>query len=151
MITAYRFAPLIFSNDLSGNGAKLFGGRWNSQGIPAIYTSLSISLALVELFIHKKTYDEIVVNQLMEISIAEDITSEIDYRKLKRNWQQDENYCQYMGNEFLVNKSSIILKVPSAIIEEENNLVLNPMAKDFSKKVKVKKITPFSFDKRLFK
>jgi len=151
MITVYRFAPGMFSKDLSGNGAKAFGGRWNSMGIPAVYTSFTISLALVELFIHKRTYEEIVVNQLMEITIADTIEHSIDHKKIKAGWQDDEAYCQYMGNEFLQQKSSICLKVPSAVIEEESNLVLNPLAVDFSQKVKVKKVTPFLFDGRLFK
>lgn len=151
MITVYRFAHEQFSKDLSGNGAKLFGGRWNSIGLPAVYTSFTISLALVELFIHKATYEEIIVNNLMEITIADTISTKIDYTKLKANWQNDESYCQYIGNQFLTTQSSICMSVPSAIIEQENNLVLNPLAKDFNKKVKIKKVKPFVFDGRLFK
>lgn len=150
MITVYRFAPIIYSNDLSGNGAKLYGGRWNSIGTPAIYTSFTISLALVELFIHKKTYEEIIVNQLMEITINDTIETKIDYHKLKNNWQDDAGYCQYIGNQFLA-MEQVGMIVPSAVIEQENNLVLNPLSKDFLKKVKIKKIKSFSFDDRLFK
>lgn len=151
MITVYRFAPSIYSNDLSGYGAKLYGGRWNSIGTPAVYTSFTISLALVELFIHKKTYEEIIVNELMEITIADIIESKIDYQKLKDNWQDDAGYCQYIGNQFLAQQQDVGIIVPSAIIEQENNLVLNPLSKDFLKKVKIKKIKSFSFDERLFK
>lgn len=151
MITVYRFAPERFSTDLSGTGAKLFGGRWNSIGVPAVYTSFTISLALVELFIHKNTYDEILINHLMEITIADNISTKIDYNKLKQNWQNDESYCQYIGNQFLTAPTTIGMSVPSAIIEQENNLVLNPMSKDFNKKVKIKKVKPFLFDGRLFK
>ncbi|MBC7587780.1 MAG: RES domain-containing protein [Chitinophagaceae bacterium] len=151
MITVYRFAPEIFSNDLSGAGARIYGGRWNSIGIPAIYTSFTISLALVELFIHKRTYEEIVVNQLMEITIADTIHQSIDHHKIKNNWQNDASYSQYMGSEFLLHKKSLGIKVPSAIIEQESNVVLNPLAPDFNKKVKIKTVKPFLFDGRLFK
>lgn len=151
MITVYRFASVAYANDLSGNGAKLFGGRWNKVGIPALYTSFTISLALVELFIHKNTYEEIRVNQLLEITITEDIQQQISFNKLKPNWQNDAAYCQYMGSQFLLAKNSIGIKVPSAIIEQESNLLLNPMAIDFNKKVKIKKINPFVFNDRLFK
>ncbi len=151
MITVYRFAPERFSADLSGTGAKLYGGRWNSIGVPAVYTSFSISLALVELFIHKNTYDEILINHLMEITITDSISTKIDYTKLKQNWQNDESYCQYIGNQFLTAQTAIGISVPSAIIEQENNLVLNPLSKDFNKKVKIKKVKPFVFDGRLFK
>lgn len=151
MITVYRFAPEMFSNDLSGNGARFFGGRWNNIGIPAVYTSFTISLALVELFIHKRTYEEITVNHLMEITISDTVQHSINHTKIKKGWQNDEAYCQYMGSEFLQQKSAVCIQVPSAVIEEESNLVLNPLAPDFNKKVKVKNVKPFLFDGRLFK
>ncbi|MDE3235775.1 MAG: RES domain-containing protein [Bacteroidota bacterium] len=151
MITVYRFASERFAHDLSGTGASLFGGRWNSVGIPAVYTSFSISLALVELFIHKQTYEDIRINHLMEITIDTTIDFRIDLKKLKKGWQHDAAYCQFMGNQLFSSTNTTAISVPSAIIEEENNLVLNPMAKDFAKKVKVKKVRPFNFDHRLFK
>lgn len=151
MIVVYRFAPIQFINDLSGKGAMLFGGRWNSIGLPAVYASYTISLALVELFIHKETYQDILANQLMEITIDDTISSTIENKKLKKHWQLDAQYSQLMGNDFLTNKSSLCLQVPSAIIEEENNIVLNPQHIDFSKRVRIKKVRSFSFDNRLFK
>jgi RES domain-containing protein len=141
----------MFSRDLSGKGASLFGGRWNSIGVPAVYTSFTISLALVELFIHKRTYDEIVVNQLLQITIDEALVHKIEHTKIKKGWQHDAAYCQFMGNAFLKQAEAICLSVPSAIVEQESNLVLNPLAKDFNKKVKIKSIKPFQFDERLFK
>ena len=102
MITVYRFTPIQFIDDLSGRGAMLFGGRWNSIGLPAVYTSLTISLALVELFVHKDTFQDIKANHLMEITINEPITSIIQNKKLKVNWQMDAPYSQLMGNDFLL-------------------------------------------------
>lgn len=151
MITVYRFTHPKYNQDLSGNGAKLFGGRWNEIGIPALYTSFTISLALVELFVHKNSFEEIAINELLEITIDDEIAATIDYKKLKKNWKTDEEYCQFMGTQFLKYENKIALQVPSAIIEEENNLVLNPLAKDFLKKVKIKKVKVFDFDERLFK
>ena len=69
MITVYRFVPKQFIDDLSGKCAMLYGVRWNSIGLLAVYTSYTISLALVELFIHKQTFQDILENQLMEITI----------------------------------------------------------------------------------
>ena len=59
MITLYRFAHEKYKDDLSGDGARLFGARWNSKGNPVVYTSNAISLALLELLIHSISYDEI--------------------------------------------------------------------------------------------
>ncbi len=151
MITVYRFAPKQFIDDLSGKGAMLYGGRWNSIGLPAVYTSYTISLALVELFIHKQTFQDILANHLMEITIDEKLPSIIENKQLKKNWQSDAQYSQLMGNDFLTNPKNLCLQVPSAIIEEENNMVLNPQHKDFYKKVQIKQVRPFSFDNRLFK
>ena len=151
MITVYRFAPKQFIDDLSGKGAMLYGGRWNSIGLPAVYTSYTISLALVELFIHKQTFQDILANHLMEITIDEKLPSIIENKKLKKYWQSDANYSQLMGNDFLTNPQNLCLQVPSAIIEEENNMLLNPQHKDFYKKVHITQVRPFSFDNRLFK
>jgi len=151
MITVYRFAPKQFIDDISGKGAMLFGGRWNSIGLPAVYTSYTISLALVELFIHKDTYQDILANQLMEITIDGAVSNMISNKKLKKNWQQDALYSQLIGNDFLNDTNNLCMQVPSAIIEQENNIVLNPQYIDFSKKVRIKKVRQFTFDNRLFK
>ena len=51
----YRLANGEFTHDLSGKGAKLYGGRWNSFGLPAVYTTEHISLAVLEILVHVKT------------------------------------------------------------------------------------------------
>lgn len=151
MITVYRFAHQKYNNDLTGTGAKIYGGRWNDIGIAALYTSYTISLALVELFIHKNTFTDIVLNQLLEITVDAEISHTINYKKLKSNWKNDVEYCRYIGSEILLNENAFAISVPSAIIEQESNVILNPTAKDFNKKVKIKKINTFEFDERLFK
>ena len=116
MITVYRFASKQYMDDLSGKGAMLYGGRWNSIGLPAVYTSFTISLALVELFVHKQTFEDIVINQLMEITVDDTLKNIIEYKKLKKYWQSDAQYSQLMGNDFLSNSQNLCLQVPSAII-----------------------------------
>ena len=146
----YRFANKKYSHDISGEGSRLFGGRWNSKGIPALYTSLTISLALLELLIHSTSYDEIVTNQLMIIDANLDEATDITLKQLKVNWQHDEDYCKFIGDNFLQSSSSLLFKVPSVVIPEEHNIVINPKHKDFSK-VKIKSVRSFEFDVRLFK
>lgn len=151
MITLYRFAHEKYKDDLSGDGARLFGARWNSKGNPVVYTSNAISLALLELLIHSISYDEIKLKVLMTIEISGDIEiPEIKLNKLKQDWQQDEGNTRWIGDEFLKSSSSLLLKVPSAIIPEETNVLINPLHKDM-KRVKVKIAREFEFDSRLFK
>ena len=145
----YRFARSIFSRDISGEGAKIFGGRWNSKGKPVLYTSASISLSLLELLIHSASYDEIVVNDLMIIDTGTDSPGLLEHNKLKRGWEKDFEYSKFIGDGFLSENLSLLLSVPSAIIPEENNILINPLHKDF-KKVKIKSVRTFSFDARLF-
>ena len=145
----YRFCRPQY-DALSGEGARLFGGRWNSKGKSAVYTSLTISLSLLELLIHAVSYDEILINNLAVIELPEDNISEISVSQLKASWQEDENYSKYIGDEFLSSQTTLILKVPSVIIAEENNILINPKHKDF-KKIKIKSANHFKFDARLFK
>lgn len=145
----YRFSNPKF-DVLSGEGARLFGGRWNSKGKSAVYTSLTISLSLLELLIHAVSYDEILINHLAVIEIPDDSVSEISTAQLKTTWQNDEEYSQFIGDEFLTAQSSLILKIPSVIIPEEKNILINPKHKDF-RKIKIRSASKFKFDVRLFK
>ena len=146
----YRFSAERYSMDLSGEGAKRFGGRWNSKRIPVVYTSAQVSLSLLELLIHSISYNEIIGNRLTIIEVPDKSFAEIDIKSLKTGWQADDTYSKYIGDQFLSSLSHLLLKVPSAVIPIEFNFLINPRHKDFSK-VKVYSADPFSFDLRLFK
>ncbi len=128
----------------------MFGGRWNSKGKAVIYTSSTISLSLLELLTHSISYEETIKNELISIEVSSANYKEISINELKINWQDDEDYTKFIGNGFLKSQSSLLLKVPSAIIPEESNMLINPRHKDF-KKIKVKSTRVFKFDVRLFK
>jgi RES domain-containing protein len=152
MIKVYRFAPEKFCKDFTGTGAKLFGGRWNTIGVEALYTSASISLAMVELFVHKQVFGDVIDMHLVEIELdIKKATSIIDKKKLKSNWKTDYDYCQYIGTEFLHVDSNFCLQVPSAIVDEENNFILNPRCDNFKQLIAQINVRPYYFDVRLFK
>jgi RES domain-containing protein len=145
----YRLANEEFTYDLSGKGAKLYGGRWNSIGMPAVYTTEHISLAVLEILVHIKTLQTPLNYYLitLEIPLSTALVS-IDNKKMKRNWKDDPSYLQSIGDEFLHSKKSLVLKVPSAIIEVENNFIINPAHPDIEK-IKILSAENFIFDKRL--
>ena len=87
---------------------------------------------------------------LMQITVPENLMQSLSVNALKQTWQKDIDYSRFIGNEFLKTKKSLLLKVPSAIIPEETNVLINPAHPDF-KKVKIIKASPFQFDTRLFK
>ena len=146
----YRFVNKNYSVDISGEGARLKGGRWNSKGFPVVYTSTTISLSLLELVIHSTFYEEIQSNWLMKLDMPDSFTASLTDLSLKPDWMDDPDYSRFIGNSFLKSKKSLLLQVPSAIIPEEYNILINPLHPDM-KKIKIIKASPFQFDSRLFK
>jgi RES domain-containing protein len=145
----YRFSRSEYAN-ISREGARLKGGRWNSKGFPVIYTSSAISLALLELLIHSASYEEIHSNVLIQIEVPDIPIKVLVKTSLKQNWQKDIDYSRFIGNEYLKSKESLLLKVPSAIIPDEYNVLINPEHPGF-KKVTLSSAKIFEFDVRLFK
>ena len=146
----YRISNSIYSNDISGTGAKLNGARWNSKGVQALYTSQQISLAVLEMLVNTNFKDYAIPLDLMYIKLPEQPVTTIESSGLKNNWRDDPEYTRYMGDEFFKQKRSLILRVPSAVIQEEYNYLANPLHPDF-KKIKIIKTKSFWPDERLFK
>ena len=146
----FRFSPKEFVNEINGEGAKQRGGRWNSVGLPVLYTSTAISLALLELFTYNASYEELKNNYLAKIEVPEILAANTTLISVKKNWLKDIGYTRYIGDSFLSEKKSLLLKVPSAIIPDEYNVLINPLHKDISK-IKIISASSFQFDNRLFK
>jgi len=146
----YRLATGSYKDDISGTGAKIFGGRWNSPGMAVLYTAENISLALLEILVRTGRKNIPSSYRLLKLSVPDTVRMfTITETKLKRSWEDDLAYTQWMGDELLKARETLLLKVPSAIVPEENNLLLNPTHSDY-KKVKIISTSVFDFDKRLF-
>jgi RES domain-containing protein len=146
----YRICNEKFKDDISGNGAKQFGGRWNSKGIAMLYSSEHISLSALEMLVHNHFQDFAIPLSLLKIALPISLNlKEIKNAKLKQEWQNDASYTKFIGNEFVKSETDLFLKVPSAIVPEEFNVLINPMHKDF-KKVKIVEQKIFKTDKRFF-
>jgi RES domain-containing protein len=146
----YRITNSLYKDDLSGQGAKIYGGRWNIAGFPALYTSEHISLCVLEMLVNISLPESQINYHLLQINIPDSIEPAlISRKKLKQNWEEEETYTSFMGTEFLKNKQSLVLKIPSAVISDENNYLLNPLHSDF-RKISISKCQPFKFDNRLF-
>ena len=149
-MTVHRICGEAHNNDISGTGSKLFGGRWNSKGIPMLYVSENISLSVLEMLVHNNFKDFSIPLSILKILLPETILiNDIKISKLKPDWQDDISYTKFIGNEFIKSNINLVLKVPSAVINEENNLLINPLHKDF-KKVKITEVKTFRTDKRFF-
>lgn len=146
----YRFAHHLFADDLTGTGAKLHGGRWNNIGTNVLYTSGSISLALLEILVNAGSFEALQPFKLIQLTLPETaIKYQINIKNLKKNWHQDIGYTQWMGTEILQEKKALVIECPSAIIPQESNFLLNPLHKDYPK-IRMKEVRDFYFDERLF-
>lgn len=145
----YRITNQTYANDISGNGAALYGSRWNSKGLPLLYTSQFISLSILESLVHLKKGEIPPSQYLLHIEIPdENEIAEISYKKIKKNWDREPDYTQWLGDQFLRNKQGMILKVPSAIVPQESNFLLNPLHPNF-KKIRIVSSELLQLDKRL--
>lgn len=150
----YRISKTKYINDLSGTGAKLYGGRWNEKGIPLVYTSSSISLAILESLVHFSFNMAPPDMSIATIYIPDNIfESSMDIKslgKLPNSWNENlpNPKTQQFIKKWINNKNSLILKVPSAINSREFNYLINPLHKDINLII-LQDIVPFSFDKRL--
>lgn len=146
-LTVYRICKNEFINDLSGAGAKLYGGRWNAVGMPAVYTSGSIALALLEILCYipmqliKNNYS------IAAITIKNADIKDILPNHLPHNWQQNKDVCQQVAQQIFLNSNYHVIKVPSAVIGQECNFVVNPNAKDLN--ITISEIWPLTLDLRL--
>jgi RES domain-containing protein len=147
----YRMAIAAYQRDLSGEGSKVYGGRWNSPGFAAIYTAENISLSVLEILVAADKYNIPPDYYLLKLDIPDDLQiKKITASKLKDRWNDDAGYTQFIGSNFLNSGKEPILKVPSVIVREENNYLLNPAHPDF-KRIKITSADPFELDIRLFK
>ena len=105
----FRFSPEQFSNEINGEGARQRGGRWNSVGLPVVYTSITISLSLLELLIYNVSYEELKNNYLMKIEVPEVLAGNMTRISVKKQWQKDIGYSRFIGDSFLTAKKSLLL------------------------------------------
>lgn len=122
----------------TGEGARIAGGRWNSQGLPVVYASEHLSLAVLEILVHAPNLDaRLVARARAAITAPDDAIEEILPRVLPKNFGTLTPYSvtQSVGDEWLRTKRSVALIVPSAIVPIERNVLLNPLHPDFQRAV----------------
>lgn len=139
------------TQDLSGTGAFLVGGRWNNEGTYALYTSENPSLALLELLVHTDPAD--LPPQLFLITIDVSDTApvyQVQAKDLPRDWRLVGNQeLKEKGDVLLGEQKYLIIKAPSAVFPGQYNYILNPAFAGFSKLVKIKKVEELQVDPRL--
>ena len=146
----YRLTPKKYATDLSGTGAKLYGGRWNRVGVSILYTSENLSLCVLENIVHINNPAFLPTFQAITIEIP-DSFQEYSINDFPGNWREQEGFenLRKLTDDFVEKREFLVMKVPSAIIDVEYNFLINPQHSLF-KEVKIINQQEFSFDQRLF-
>lgn len=148
----YRLSRKKYGTALSGAGAAIRGGRWNLRGTEMIYTADSRALAMAKVAVYL-TLDTLPPDYMMLTIFIPDSVSvqQMQPYQLPGNWHIFPHLrdTQLVGEKFIQEEKSCLLKVPSAIVPGDYNILLNPKHKEFSK-IKVVDQQDFPFNHRLF-
>lgn len=134
----------------SGEGSRRVGGRWTPPGYPAVYTASSRALAVLETVVHtgQTVFPS---HHVIEVEVPDDLDIEtVDIHYLSKEWQSNPAplELQSIGQEWLASGSTVLLRVPSAIVPQESNYVINPVHPDFVR-LQLSEPIPFKIDGRL--
>ncbi|MEM1083705.1 MAG: RES family NAD+ phosphorylase [Verrucomicrobiota bacterium] len=145
----YRIAkPAYAASALSGEGARLYGGRWNPPGLRCVYAAESRSLAVLELLVHLNGRSRAMKFKLLTIEFDGGFLAEAS--RLPAGWDAHPagKSSQSIGKDWLSAAKKPALRVPSVVIPEETNLLLNPAAPGFEH-IRVIEEQDFQLDPRL--
>ena len=154
--TVWRIAtdtPTYEADDLSGAGAKATGGRWNSLGVPVVYTSQTRALACLETVVHLNAGGLPLNRYLVQVDIPDAIWAaarEETAASLPVGWDAEPagRASIAFGSAWVHSGSSALLIVPSVIVPEECNLLINPQHPD-SAQISATKVRKWLYDPRL--
>jgi RES domain-containing protein len=135
---------------LDGEGARLWGGRWNSVGVPMVYTASSLALAALEYFVHMEPEMRRKSELPKLIAVAARVppgsVATFNMATLRRGYGIPD--CQMAGDAWFLAQASLGLAVPSQVIPRENNILLNPRHLDM-RHVTIEITEEFVFDDRM--
>jgi RES domain-containing protein len=151
VITAWRIVDVAFADDVfSGEGARIFGGRWNKKGYRVVYTAATTSLATLELIVTTPRTQRLSEYVVGSCTFPEVLVEDVDPARLPPNWRDYPPPAELraIGTEWLVSASSAVLSVPSVVVPNERNYLINP-EHEYFRSVDVGPVVPFRLDLRL--
>ena len=151
MIRAWRITHQRYTEKaFTGEGAYLYGGRWNNPGYRIVYLSNSIALATLEILVNGVQPAEI--NNYVHISVdmPEQLITVLEDDALPDDWKKDPipESSKKIGESWVDTQKSLVLRVPSAVVVEEYNFLINPLHQDYPKLI-IGSAKRYPFDERL--
>jgi len=141
--------PAYADDPLSGAGAARFGGRWNSIGVPMTYASTGRALAVLEMLVHVRREQIPVDALLLPVDVPDHSIIELGDLPMGWNGIPYGETSRQAGNRWIQQGLSLAMLVPSAVLPEERNILINPAHSQFGK-IRVGKPELGAFDRRLF-
>ncbi|HEX7069470.1 MAG TPA: RES family NAD+ phosphorylase [Rhodothermales bacterium] len=153
MITAWRVVKSRYAaTAFDGTGARRAGGRFNSSGTAVVYTSDSLALAMLEIAVNVPTYTEIRSLVYISVEIDEALIEIVEVDDLPKDWSNmpPSRSTQRIGDKWVREARSAVLRVPSVVVPGAFNYLLNPAHPEFSS-IRTSAPTPLRVDPRLVK
>ena len=150
-LTAWRIVKRKFrATAFTGEGARRYGGRWNSKGVAVVYVAESQSLAALEMLVHLDSGELLKYYVAIPVTFDSRLVLDVDLSTLPRNWRTypAPTTLRTIGDHWVSSGKSVALRVPSVLVPSESNFLLNPNHPDYTK-LRIGKLLPFRFDPRL--
>ncbi len=148
----YRIVAPRWAHDaISGEGARKFGGRWNSPGRAMTYLGGSRALAALELLVHLTSpLSRAKLFRIIEVKVPIEQIANYPLNVLPEGWRESpvSSMTTDIGDEWLDVCGQLAMRVPSVLIPEETNIILNPNHPEFNNVI-CGEVLDFRFDKRL--
>lgn len=146
----YRLTTSEWARSLDGEGARKWGGRWNSIGIPAIYSGLAISTTLLEALVHLDPDDFPEEFTLVTYELPDDVSqTTVPLSDFPTDWRnnRDTPWFRNRGDRWLSSGASLLLLTPSVIVPSEYNAIINPRHAEMTQ-VRIANVEAFPMDLR---
>ena len=145
----YRISSPKYIDDLSGAGAKQYGGRWNEKGTALVYFAGSRAMAVMEVLVHLRPENLDSEYILAVFEVPDYKVKTVEVKELPKDWKVEPaiEKIKELGNSFVKENEYLLMKVPSVLVEEEFNYVMNPNHDD-AKSIKLISKRIFKFDVR---
>lgn len=146
----YRLAALKYANDLTGEGSRLYGGRWNQPGTPCIYAAENRALAVLEYSVNVDLHLIPRALQIIQIEVPDHSIKVCAIPDLPGNWKDvpAPSHTQAFGTRLLQARESLLIKIPSTVVPQEFNYLINPLHQAIIE-VQIKAVEDFVYDPRI--
>jgi len=147
----WRLTKPQYAPGLDGEGARLAGGRWNSPGAPAVYCSKTLSLAVLECFVHLPSALRGASRLPLLTAVGIELPEEAEFQGLPAESITDlfdAVACREIGDQWLDARRVLALRVPSVIVPQEWNVLINPLHPQATG-LRILEQTEFEFDPRM--